>query len=62
MNKKHYYVFHLEQMPSGAILTIFEPFEFESREKANNHASFFHALCGLNYRVTDSLPLDMIDF
>lgn len=58
MKAKTFYVYHMEEFPSGITVAIFEPFEFEDSVKAVEHANFFHALSNLDYQVCSNLTLD----
>lgn len=53
----NYYVYHVETFLSGTQIKVFEPFEFNSKSKATEHANFFHALCNLDYKVISSHQL-----
>lgn len=53
-----YYVYHDEVFSPDRKLRIYEPFEFSSHAKAKEHASFFHALCGIDYNVVSSELVD----
>lgn len=59
--KNTFYVYHLLEVSKGKYLRIYEPFVFESAKKANSHASFFHALSGIDYKVCPDTNVSFAD-